>query len=84
MTEPISQNVAGDAKPPVQLLDKRGVALMLRLSPRSINNLMTKGCPYLQLGSRRTRFIQEDVLVWLKDTCAVRRIGKLNGNGAKP
>jgi len=77
------ESVAGECKPTVQLLDKPGVARMLRLTPRSINNLMAKGLPHLALGTRRTRFVEADVLAWLQSSCAVRRIGKLNGNGSQ-
>jgi predicted DNA-binding transcriptional regulator AlpA len=76
------ETVAGN-KSAVQLRDKNDIAAMCKISSRSVSNYMEKGMPHLRLGSRRVRFIESDVLAWLKTNCGCQRIGKLNGNAAK-
>ena len=75
--------VAEGSQMSAALLDKRDLARLLKLSPRSISNWMDKGLPHLRLGERRVRFVTPDVMQWFQENCACQRIGKLNGNGAR-
>lgn len=46
---------------------KRDCAALLQLSPRSVENLMKAGLPYLRIGARRTRFDLNEVRAWLTE-----------------
>ena len=59
--------------------DKRDVAEMLGLCRRSVDNLLSRGCPHLKLGLRRVRFDLDEVRQWAKTEFGVRRIGLENG-----
>jgi predicted DNA-binding transcriptional regulator AlpA len=82
--ESIPEAAGGNGKS-AALLDKRGVARLLQLSPRSVSNLMEKGMPHLRIGERRCRFVEADVLIWLRERFSCQRMGKLgvNGNGVR-
>jgi predicted DNA-binding transcriptional regulator AlpA len=80
--ESMPETDAGDVT--AGLLDKRDLARLLKLSPRSISNWMDKGLPHLRLGERRVRFVAPDVMKWFQENCGCQRIGKLNGNQATP
>jgi phage terminase Nu1 subunit (DNA packaging protein) len=80
-TETMPEAGASDKSP--ALLDKRGLGAMIQLSPRSVSNLMEKGCPHMRIGERRVRFEPEAVLKWLRETYSCKRVGKLNGNGSR-
>jgi predicted DNA-binding transcriptional regulator AlpA len=61
---------------------KRDVALMIGMSPRTVSNFMEDGCPYLEIGRRRTRFNLAEVRIWLKEHYGRRRLGPAGGERA--
>jgi len=66
-----------------QFGSKKDVAAMLQFSTRTVDNLMAKGCPYMKLGKRRTRFDLPEVAAWFKDQFGTRRQGNACSAGAK-
>jgi len=58
---------------------KRDVAVMLQLSVRSIDNLISSGMPHCKVGLRRCRFDLPDVREWFKAQYGVQRTGKAEG-----
>lgn len=56
---------------------KADVAAMLQMSRRTVDNLVSKGCPHLKLGSRRLRFDMGEVRQWLADNFRQQRRGGL-------
>ncbi len=64
---------ASGGKPEAIYTDKRGLALMLGLSPRTVSNFLNKGCPHLKIGIRRVRFEVVETRKWLHDTFGLQR-----------
>ena len=63
--------------------DKRDVAAMLRICPRTVSNLMSKGLPHIKISSRKCIFNLDDVADWLKGKYGVSRLGKEAVNETK-
>ena len=59
--------------------DKREIAALLKLSVRSVDNLLAAGCPHLKLGKRRVRFDIDEVRSWLSETYRMQRRGRFRG-----
>ena len=55
------------------LLTKRELAERLRLTPRTVENMMAAGLPYYRLGSRRSRFDWSQVKEYLDENCRTVR-----------
>lgn len=53
------------------IVTKKELATRLKLTPRSVENLMLRGLPHLKLSKRCTRFKLEDVDAWLNQKCGV-------------
>jgi hypothetical protein len=58
---------------------KRDVGAMIQMSPRSVDNLVAKGMPFLALSRRRLRFDMGEVRQWLADNFRTQRRGPANG-----
>ena len=55
--------------------DKRDIAALLKMSVRTVDNLLAAGCPHLKLGETRVRFDIDEVRSWLADTYRIQRRG---------
>lgn len=58
-----------------RLLDKRGLADFVGMSPRWIDGQLGKGLPHLKLGPRRVRFDAGEALDWLRGQYSTQRRG---------
>jgi len=54
-----------------KLLNKKETASFLRVSARTVENLMRRGLPYIKLSARATRFRMSDLQGWLTTRCKV-------------
>jgi hypothetical protein len=60
---------------------KKDVAAMLQMSVRTVDNLVSRGCPALVISSRRLRFDMAEVRQWLADHYRVVRRAPAKGGG---
>lgn len=44
---------------------KEELALAIRVTTRTVENLQARGMPHLKIGRRRNRYVLSDVLAWL-------------------
>lgn len=56
--------------------DKRGIAEMLDVSVRSVDNFLAEGMPHFKLTARCIRFDVDEVRAWLKERYGTRRLGR--------
>ncbi len=56
--------------------DKHGIAGMLDMSVRSVDNLLAEGMPHIKLTARCIRFDVDEVRAWLKERFGTRRLGR--------
>ena len=56
------------------------MAATFSVCPRTVDNLIVRGLPYIKMGARKTLFSLDEVEAWLKQTYGVSRLGKLDGS----
>jgi predicted DNA-binding transcriptional regulator AlpA len=52
---------------PEPLVTKKETAAHIRMTSRTVENLMLKGLPHYKLGPRRTRFKLSEIDAWLTE-----------------
>jgi phage terminase Nu1 subunit (DNA packaging protein) len=73
-------NAAG----PQQHLNKKGIAELFGVVPRTIERLMAQGLPHLKINKRLTRFNPVACRKWMDERYLTKRIGKLDKNSMPP
>ncbi len=66
---------SGVRPPELGFVSKAVVARFLGLTPRTVENLHTRGLPHFKFGPRRNRYDLAEVKAWAERECRVVRMG---------